>query len=297
MPKPASAPPPPAPREWNVLTMLEWATAYLADKAVPSPRLSIEWILSHILACKRLDLYLKFDRPISPEELSAIKPLLLRRAKHEPLQYITGSTDFFGLELQTRPGALIPRPETEQLVEIVLEHHDAKSMRVLDLGTGSGCIPIALKHERPGWHLCGSDISREALELAKLNASRLKLELSFVEHDFFESDWPHDAFPAPFDLIVSNPPYIPQTEYNDIEEQVRAYEPDIALFYPDVMQVYRALINFARKHLSEDGEIYVEIHEELYEDIRRLFAQDFHRHQLINDYSGKPRFIRASNIL
>lgn len=297
MSKPASAPPPPAPREWNVLTMLEWATAYLGDKAVPSPRLSIEWILSHILACKRLDLYLKFDRPISPEELSAIKPLLLRRAKHEPLQYITGSTDFFGLELQTRPCALIPRPETEQLVEIVLEHHDAKSMRVLDLGTGSGCIPIALKHERPDWQLCGSDISREALELAALNASRHELEVSFVEHDFFEADWNSEEYPAPFDLIVSNPPYIPQAEYENIEEQVRAYEPDIALFYPDVMQVYRALINFAQKQLSEEGDIYVEIHEELSEDIRRLFAQSFHSHQLINDYSGKPRFIRASHIL
>lgn len=296
MPNPSSAPPP-APRDWNVLTMLEWATTYLGDKAVPSPRLSIEWILSHVLACKRLDLYLKFDRPISPEELSAIKPLLLRRAKHEPLQYITGSTDFYGLELQTRPGALIPRPETEQLVELILEQHEATSKRVLDLGTGSGCIPIALKHERPGWQLCGSDISRKALELAKLNASRLELELLFVEHDFFEADWDDDAFPAPFDLIVSNPPYIPQAEYEDIEEQVRVYEPGIALFYPDVMQVYRALISFARKHLSEEGEIYVEIHEQLSDDLRTLFEKSFQSHQLINDYSGKPRFIKASHIL
>lgn len=285
-----------SPGEWSVLRMLEWATAYLEEKRVPSPRLSIEWLLAEVLDCKRLDLYLKYDRPLSPDELARIKPLLLRRARHEPLQYITGFTDFYGLQLFTRPAALIPRPETEQLVEQVLHQHDEKPRKVLDLGTGTGCIPLALKHERPEWKLCGCDISPAALALAAENAGRLELDISLVEHDFFTAAWPDTDVQAPFDVITANPPYIPQSERADIEEQVKSYEPDIALFYPDIAQVYRAVAAFARQNLAAGGQLYVEIHEEYSQTLTEVFRQAGFAHELIHDYSGKPRFIRASHI-
>lgn len=290
----SAAPKPPS--EWTVLSMLEWATSYLEQKQVASPRLSIEWLLAEVLGCKRLDLYLKFDRPLSPEELSEVKPLLLRRARHEPLQYITGSTDFFGLIMHTRPGALIPRPETEQMVEQILQNHDETPRRVLDLGTGTGCIPLALKHQRPEWSVCGTDISPKALALAAENAERLQLDVSFTEHDFFESEWTAAEMAAPFDIIVSNPPYIPQSEREHIEEQVKSYEPDIALFYPDIAQVYRAIASFAKKNLAAEGHLYVEIHEELSEVLLDVFSQAGFSQQLMHDYSGKPRFIHISNI-
>lgn len=286
-----STPPPPA--EWTVLTMLEWATAYFEQKQVASPRLSIEWLLADVLGCRRLDLYLKFDRPLSPDELADIKPLLLRRARHEPLQYITGSTNFFGLEIHTRPGALIPRPETEQLVELVLQNHDGAARRVLDAGTGSGCIALALKHERPAWKVAASDISPKALALATDNAARLALEIDFAEHDFFEPAWPAASSEPAFDIIVSNPPYIPQAEYEGIEEQVKRYEPELALFYPDVQQVYRAIAAFARQNLKTDGQLYVEIHEDFPETVQDAFTRAGLSCQLKTDYSGNPRFVQA----
>ncbi|MFW6348683.1 MAG: hypothetical protein ACOC2C_08770, partial [Cyclonatronaceae bacterium] len=122
------------------------------------------------------------------------------------------------------------------------------------------------------------------------------LEVSFLEHDFFDSAWPHDTFPAPFDIITANPPYIPQHERATIEEQVKSYEPAIALFYPDVAQVYRAIAAFAGKNLAQNGAMYVEIHEDLSGIITDIFAQAGFSQELINDYSGKPRFIHASHI-
>ncbi|MCH8557100.1 MAG: peptide chain release factor N(5)-glutamine methyltransferase [Balneolia bacterium] len=283
----------PAPHEWTVLRMLEWATEYFENRKIPSPRLSIEWLLADALGCRRLDLYLKYDRPLSPEELAVVKPLILRRAKHEPLQYITGKTDFFGLEIICRPAALIPRPETEQLVERILEDYpEDQPIRVLDIGTGTGCIPIALKHERSTWDVTGCDISVEALELAKENAAAHELDLHFIEHDLFSPQWVRDP-EARFDIIVSNPPYIPNTEKPLIDKEVRDYEPGLALFHENVISVYRAVASFASLHLNSKGRLYLEIHENLGPGILPEITANSLSPELLQDYSGKDRMICA----
>lgn len=283
----------PAPHEWTVLRMLEWATEYFESRKIPSPRLSIEWLLAAALGCRRLDLYLKYDRPLSIEELATVKPLILRRSKHEPLQYITGKTDFFGLEIICRPDALIPRPETEQLVERILEDfREDTPLRVLDIGTGTGCIPLALKHQRPSWHVTGCDISLKALELAKENAAAHELELIFTEHDLFNSTWHKDP-ETQFDIIVSNPPYITNAEKPRIDKEVRDYEPELALFHENVTSVYRAIANFAALHLSNMGRLYVEIHENLGEEILLEIGSNNLISELLQDYSGKDRMISA----
>jgi release factor glutamine methyltransferase len=150
--------------DWTVLRMLEWATGYFEQKRVPSPRLSIEWLLAHVLGVKRLELYLQFDRPLTAAELEWLRELVRRRARHEPLQYITGSTAFYHAEIMVTPAVLIPRPETEELVEMILNDHPSGKRSLVDLGTGSGCIPIACKMERPDWEVSGVELFDEALK-------------------------------------------------------------------------------------------------------------------------------------
>jgi methylase of polypeptide subunit release factors len=172
---------------WTVLTMLEWGTDYFSGKGITQPRLSIEWLLSHVLACKRLDLYLAFDRPLSQAELDELRALVRRRAQHEPLQYITGHTDFFNCRIDVNPAVLIPRPETEQLVEMVLDWGaERPQCRVLDVGTGSGCIAIAIKKAKPGWDVTGIDISPEALKTAAGNALINEADVRFSPGDLFD---------------------------------------------------------------------------------------------------------------
>jgi release factor glutamine methyltransferase len=172
---------------WTVLAMLEWGTDYFNGKGISQPRLSIEWLLSHVLDCKRLDLYLAFDRPLSQAELDELRALVRRRAQHEPLQYITGHTDFFNCRIDVNPAVLIPRPETEQLVEMVLEWGAQRQQcRVLDVGTGSGCIAIAIKKAKPAWDVTGIDISPEALETAAVNAVINETDVRFFHGDLFD---------------------------------------------------------------------------------------------------------------
>ena len=144
------------PVEWTVLSLLEWGTGYFDKKGIKNSRLSIEWLLADVLKIKRLNLYLVFDRPVSEGELQLIKPMIKRRAAHEPLQYITGETDFLNARIKVTPDVLIPRPETEELVDKVLNNHNTeKELKVLDIGTGSGCIPIALKIKNRHWKIIG----------------------------------------------------------------------------------------------------------------------------------------------
>lgn len=279
--------------EWTVLSMLEWATDFFKKKNIPDPRHSIEWLLAETLDVKRLDLYLKFDRPLSPTELDTLRPLVKRRAQHEPLQYIVGFTDFMNARISVNEHVLIPRIETEQLVEIILNEHPASDeLSVLDIGTGSGCIPIALKMERPEWQLSGIDISSNALDVARGNALQNEVEVSFSEGDILSTD--SIDVPTPIDIIVSNPPYITPGEKDSLEPQVKDYEPSEALFFDDIESIYQSIISFADQNLSDTGQLYLELHEGYSQEILLLFDENCWSASIQKDYDKKPRFIVAN---
>lgn len=267
--------------------MLEWATAYFSEKGIPSPRLSIEWLLSHVLDIKRLDLYLKFDRPLSPDELDRLKPMILRRAKMEPLQYITGSTDFYNLTLHVNRDVLIPRPETEQLVELILQNHSAdEPLDFLDIGTGSGCIALAVKKERPEWNVTAMDNCEKALKVAGENARINGLEITFLHEDF--ETWRCEK---PMDIIASNPPYIEKHEESGLSEQVIAYEPRNALITDSVSEVYRQLYQLCTHCLNPDGAFYFEINETAGHKLLKICNMPPLQSRLVRDYENRDRFI------
>ena len=272
--------------------MLEWGTEFFKNKSVPDPRLSIEWLLAEVLDVKRLDLYLKFDRPLSPDELKQLRPLVKRRARHEPLQYITGYADFMNARLKVTPDVLIPRIETEQLVEIILDRHPEDSeSTVLDIGTGSGCIPVALKMERPDWEITSIDISEEALNVARENAESNQVEIRFLQGDILHPD---DLQLEPgYDIIVSNPPYVLRDEKEKLQKQVVEFEPGTALFADDLELIYRNIIRIAEQYLAKNGRLYVEIHESHADEILDLFDSQQWSTQRYKDYQEKDRFILA----
>ena len=278
---------------WSVLRMLEWATDYFEKKQVPDPRHSIEWLLADVLGCKRLDLYLQFQRPLSPGELDQIRPLVKRRASHEPLQYITGSTNFMGSHISVDPSVLIPRIETEQLVEHLidstkgLQHQPAT---LLDVGTGSGCIPIAIKKLRPNWECHGIDLSDEALALAEKNAASNELDIHFEKGDLFNLD----VIPKPargWDIIVSNPPYIGPDEKPSLEKQVTEYEPGLALFHDDPLDVYRSVIAYA---FRSESHLFLELNDRLADKILEISTEYFPNAAIEKDLDNNPRFLTSS---
>lgn len=282
-------------KEWTVLSMLEWGTEYFKKKQIPDPRHSIEWLLAETLEIKRLDLYLKYDRPLSQSELDTIRPLVKRRASHEPLQYIVGFTDFMEARIRVTPDVLIPRMETEHLCEIILDDHESDEeevLRVLDIGTGSGCIPIALKMKRRAWKIEALDVSEDALNIARDNARENKTEITFRRADILA--WRELEFDHEFDVVVSNPPYVLPKEKETLQKQVTEHEPALALFFENMEQMYGSIIHFCEQHLKIGGSLYLEIHENHHQTIRALFDGSHWKSSLQKDYQKKPRFIIAN---
>lgn len=275
---------------WTVLGMLEWATTYFSDKGVSNPRLSIEWLLADLLAIKRLDLYLQFDRPLTKEQLSTLRGWVLRRGKHEPLQYITGSTEFYRCTIKVDSRALIPRPETEELVELVLSEHDESPKSVVDFGTGSGCIAIALKKARPAWDVVGVDLDPGALDLARSNG-----ELNDVDVEWLQGDMRNAGALLSgkrVDVVVSNPPYIEPDESGSLESEVKDYEPAMALFHEKPTDLYGALLSFAQAQ-NPPASLYCETHyahgDALVESLRKPGILV----EIRKDFNGRDRFLRA----
>jgi len=255
MQTPSKANPPP----WTILSLLQWTADYFRTHRVESPRTGAEILLAETLGCDRIDLYVRFDQPLIEAELARFKAVVKRRARGEPVAYITGKQGFWTLDLSVRESVLIPRPETETLVETALALLPADAAaaprRVLDLGTGAGAIVLALAAERPGHWYVASDRSPEALRQAQQNAGPSGV-------DFFCGDWFHPLRPAsaPFDLILSNPPYIPTQDIDGLQVEVRAYEPRLALDGgQDGLSSLRRLIRGAPERLRAGGHLLLEI--------------------------------------
>jgi release factor glutamine methyltransferase len=224
------------------------STTYLGEHGSTSARLDSELLCAQALGLRRLDIYLQFDRPLDEGELSAIRELIRRRGKGEPVAYITGTREFYGRAFTVNSDVLVPRPETETLVEralALMKEHDGAGMRFADLGTGSGCIAITLAAEVPGVEIFATDVSGAALTVARANAERLGVEVTFAE-----GSWA-DALDGRVDLIVSNPPYVTTAELDAVDRDVRDFEPRAALLGgDDGMDAYRALLASIREHVT-----------------------------------------------
>lgn len=244
----------------TVLESIQKTTDYLAAKGIELPRLNAELMLAEILNCKRLDLYLAFDKPLKENETNIYREWIARRGKNEPLQYIIGHVDFYDCKIYVNKNVLIPRQETEILIEIVLNNFGTeKELNILDIGTGSGAIAIALAKKMIKSDLVGIDISETALETAKKNSLFNNIEnLSFRLHNIKE-EIPND-FSEKFDLIVSNPPYVSKNEYEGIQKEIKSFEPRLAVTdNGNGYEFYEIISKKANSLLKSRGSIYFEV--------------------------------------
>jgi release factor glutamine methyltransferase len=280
----------------TVLEVIQKSSAFLERKGVESARLQTELLLAHVLKLPRMKLYLNFERALSPDELDAVRELVKRRGQREPLQHIVGSTSFCGLELIVNRHVLVPRPETELLAEQgwqFLSTLNSQPSTALDFGTGSGCLAIALAVKCPGARMLALEVSTDALAVAKENAVRLNV----VERiQFFQGDG-FDALPQDtnFDLIISNPPYIPSAEIETLQAEVRDHDPRLALDGgADGLNFYRRLAAEAVSLLKPGGRIMLEFGDGQADALKRIFAEQMWIVEaVLHDYSQRQRILIA----
>jgi release factor glutamine methyltransferase len=277
----------------TVIEVIKKTSEFFSSKGIESPRLNAELLVGHALGLPRMRLYIEFERPLSDSELAAIREFVRRRGKREPLQHIVGSTEFFGLRLKSDRRALIPRPETELLVETVASRLDPPPARVLDLGTGGGAIALALATKFPGVRVTAVDSSREALSLAAENAEATGLagRVTLLESDWFGAIPPGETF----DLIVSNPPYLSRDETAATSPEVHDHEPDGALTsgdggFTDIGRIAEGSAAF----LAPGGLLAIETgtghHARL---LALLGTSGFTRSESHRDLTGRDRFVLA----
>lgn len=262
---------------------------YFSAKGVPGPKLDTDLLIAHVLGLQRLQLYLDIDRPLSETQLNELRPLVKRRAMREPLQYILGTGEFCGITLKLDARALIPRPETEELMELIPQRLNTTPERILDLGTGSGAIAIALAGMYPDADIWATDQSAAALQLAQENA---EICVSDKRIHFCQGNW-WEALPTgqQFDLIVSNPPYLSEAELETAAPEVAANEPEIALVSgPDGLNDLRQIIAGAARHLAPGGLMALETGIAQHRELDHLVHAAGLAGQGLSDMSGHPRF-------
>jgi release factor glutamine methyltransferase len=274
---------------WTPLKLLAWTQGYFARSGVDAPRLTAEVLLAHALGCDRVRLYLDFDKPIGPEELARYRGLVKRRAEGEPTAYLTGVKEFYGRPFAVDRRALIPRPETELLVEVALAALP-EGGAALDLCTGSGCVGVTLSLERPSARVVATDASPEALALARDNAERLGARVELLQGDLFA------AVPAElrFDVVAANPPYVPSGELPGLAREV-AREPALALDGgADGLAVARRIAAEAPRFLKPGGALVIEMHESHAEALPRLCREaGLASAEMRRDLAGLPRLAVA----
>ena len=277
---------------WTIARVLRWAADDFRKRSLASPRLDAELLLAEALGTDRIRLVIESDRMLADGELGRYRELIRRRRSGEPIAYILGRREFYGLSFAVDRRGLVPRPDTETLVEVALERTRARSMygRALDLCTGTGCVAIAFAKARPTWRLTASDVSFEATELAWENARRLGVAFSVGVHqgNLFE---PHGE--QRFDLVVANPPYIPSGDIAALEPDIRDFEPRLALDGGgDGLALIRAIVSGARARLEPEGVLALEIQYDQAARTRELFeAAGFTAVDVRRDYGGRDRVV------
>ena len=275
----------------TVLEVLQSTTGYFAQKGIEQPRLNIEHLLANVLGKERIELYLEFDRSLGETELRPLRDKIRRRAEGEPLQHLLGHWDFFGRKFNTNHRALVPRPETEVLVEIVLKEMSrtgAASGRLLDVGTGSGILAITFALEKPGLEVFAVDISEEALTLAQENAQQFGVRIRFQRSDLTAN------VEGPFQWVVANLPYIPTREINGLQREVQR-DPVLALDGgEDGLTIIERLIKSMPPKLSPDAFVALEVGRGQAKRVREMLVAQKYRDILIQkDYEGIERILIA----
>lgn len=253
---------------------------------------NLAYVFRELKGWSLLDFILHQNKDVSAQDQALIEDIMSQLKEHRSPQYIIGKAYFRDLELAVDERVLIPRPETEELVDLVLKENSKADLQILDIGTGSGAIAISLKSARPDWHVTASDISSEALQLAKENSERNQASLDFIESDVF------NQISGKFDVIISNPPYIAYDDEDEVGVNVLASEPHLALFADeDGFAIYRRIIEGASSHLTENGKLYFEIGYKQGDGMRRLLAQHFpeKRVRVLQDIFGKDRMVVMDN--
>lgn len=279
----------------TVLEAIKLSTDFLERKSIPSARLSAEILLADLLRLKRLDLYLKYDRPLSKLEIDSYRELILRRSNGEPVQYIVGHTNFYGLEFLVTPSVLIPRNDTEELVELVIMYLNSFShqVNVLDIGTGSGNISVSIAHGCNHAEVTSIDISQEAILIAKKNAelNNVTSRINFICNDVENYDFENKLF----DVIVSNPPYISLDEFSKLNAEVSKYEPRLALTDEgDGLKYFKIIASKSAQLLKNGGSIFFEVGYNQATDVKNILLDNgFIDVSIIKDYSEINRFIHG----
>jgi release factor glutamine methyltransferase len=283
---------------WTIIKVIQWATNYFKTHDIDSPRATAEILLAHALKCTRMDLYLNHDQPLVTRELDVFKSLIKRRIKREPVAYIVGVREFWSMDLEVTGDVLIPRPETECLVEAALDlcaqHSASHSLRVLDVGTGSGAIVLALASVQMEHVYFASDLFFNAATLASKNAARHGLSNKVR---FFVGDWFATLNPqkSRFDMILSNPPYIPSAVIPKLQPEIHLFEPLAALNgAKDGLGSIRAIISCAHLYLNPNGMLLLEIGHEQKKDVDRIACECGHYQDILfkKDYSGCDRVVQ-----
>ncbi len=274
----------------TVLEVLESTAKYFADKGVDSPRLNIDLLLAHVLGKKRMDLYMEFDRPLGDAELNTLRDLVKKRSQGIPLQHLLGTVEFYKRTFVSDSRALIPRPETERMVELILKFELPADARCVDVGTGSGVIALTLAAERPEARVQAVDRSPNALTLARENAAKLGLDgrVEFIHGDLL------DACAGPFDLVAANLPYIPARDIAGLSREVQ-YDPMMALDGgPDGLDLITRCVAQAHARLVPGGRIALEIGHDQAARVCELLTQGgFSSVEAVKDYEEVDRFIFA----
>ena len=275
---------------WTIKDLLEWTTRFFTNKGIEEPRLNAEVLLAQVLDKDRVYSYVNYHAPVNRNEREHYREFIKRRANHEPLAYLVGKREFMSLDFKVTPAVLIPRPETELLVETVLELADKeKPMAICDVGTGSGAIAVSLAYYLPQAQVTGTDISQSALEVARLNAQQHGVEVRFLEGDLLT--------PLPvqeqFDFICANLPYISEEEYARLDVQVREFEPRQALWgYGDGLELYRRFIPQVWPYLRPGGYLLMEIGCDQAQAVAQLLPS-WVKMQVEQDGAGLDRLIIA----
>ena len=254
----------------------------------------IRLIFAHLKNYSLTEIYLNIEQELAPKEVENISKVVSRLKNQEPIQYILGETEFYGLHFKLTPDVLIPRPETEELVDWALKSKRPQPTRILDVGTGSGCIAVSLKKNWTQAHVMGCDISESALKVAQINAGLNKTEVAFFHLNILNPLLP-ESFPK-IDLLISNPPYVTESEKKRMSPNVLQYEPKQALFVPDKepLLFYRALVAFANKHLNKNGQLFWEINEAFGKECADLLKEnEFLNVKVKKDINGKSRMVFA----